>query len=190
MSEITSIRSSENIRINGEKVAGREKTPDEAKSTSSAQKELSKEEKQQVQELKKTDRGVRAHEMAHMAAGGQYVRGGPTYEYEQGPDGVRYAVGGEVSIDTSPVKGDPAATIMKMEAVRRAALAPASPSGQDRSVAASAAAQMASARQELNQSNAPSSGTQNDDIRIGAQYNSKGAASSVDTQKSAIDLQA
>ena len=37
--------------------------------------------------------------------------GGASYEYDNGPDGKRYAVGGEVSIDTSTVSGDPQATI-------------------------------------------------------------------------------
>ncbi|MBF0524769.1 MAG: hypothetical protein HQK56_06695, partial [Deltaproteobacteria bacterium] len=92
---------------------------------------------------------VRTHEQAHMAAAGAYATSGATYTYETGPDGQSYAVGGEVSIDTSPVKGDPAATIMKMETVQRAALAPASPSGQDQKVAAAAAAKAQSARVEL-----------------------------------------
>jgi hypothetical protein len=62
-----------------------------------------------------------------------------------------YAVGGEVSIDCSPVKGDPQATVAKMQAIQRAAMAPADPSGQDRSVAAAAAAAAAQARQEMAQ---------------------------------------
>ena len=53
-----------------------------------------------------------------------------------GPDGNRYAIGGEVSIDVAPVDGDPEATIAKMEIVKAAALAPAEPSAQDRKVAA------------------------------------------------------
>ena len=77
--------------------------------------------------------------MAHIAAGGPYVRGGARFEYEKGPDGRCYAVGGEVSIDTSPEK-DPRATLQKMKVVQRAALAPAHPSAQDRRVAAQAAA--------------------------------------------------
>ena len=111
--------------------------------------ELTEEELRQVEELKKRDQEVRAHEQAHVAAGGQYVRGGASYEYQTGPDGRRYAVGGEVSIDTSPVAGDPRATIQKMMIVRKAALAPATPSAQDRSVAATAQQQMNKARQEL-----------------------------------------
>jgi hypothetical protein len=48
------------------------------------------------------------------------------------PDGCDYALGGEVAIDTSAIAGDPEATLRKMEQIRRAALAPANPSGQDR----------------------------------------------------------
>ncbi len=89
--------------------------------------------------LRQRDKEVRAHEAAHVAAGGPYVRGGPAYQYTRGPDGRMYAVGGEVQIDTAPVPGDPEATVAKMQAVRRAALAPARPSAQDRAVAAKAA---------------------------------------------------
>ena len=109
-----------------------------------------------VQELKQRDREVRQHEQAHIAAGGSHVRGGAQYQYERGPDGRFYAVGGEVQIDTAPVPGDPAATIRKLEAVQRAASAPADPSGQDRSVAAAAARGIAEARAEL-QGGAPES---------------------------------
>ncbi len=111
--------------------------------------ELSDEEKAQVQELKRIDREVRAHEQAHAAAGGGHVTGGPTYEYTTGPDGRLYAVAGEVGISTSPVSGDPEATIQKMRQVRAAAMAPGDPSAQDRSVAAQAAATEAQAQQEL-----------------------------------------
>lgn len=112
-------------------------------------RELNDEEKQQAQELQTRDREVRAHEMAHVASGGQYVRGGANFEYQTGPDGKRYAVGGEVSIDTSKVSNDPEATIRKMQVVKRAALAPAKPSPQDRSVAAQATQKETQAREEL-----------------------------------------
>lgn len=117
----------------------------------SASKSLTFDEKQQTQELKKRDTEVRAHEAAHVASGGQYVRGGAQFQFETGPDGKQYAVGGEVSIDTSEISGDPEATIRKMQTVRKAALAPASPSSQDRSVAAAASQKEMQARQELNQ---------------------------------------
>lgn len=102
---------------------------------------------QEIQQLSARDREVRAHEQAHAAVGGQYA-GAPRYQYERGPDGVRYAVGGEVSIDVGPA-ATASETIQKMQTVRRAALAPAEPSPQDRRVAAQASATEAEARQEL-----------------------------------------
>lgn len=110
--------------------------------------ELTREEQQQVKELQKRDQEVRTHEMAHIAAGGQYVRGGAHYEYQTGPDGKRYAVGGEVSIDTSSVSDDPQATVQKMQVIRKAALAPANPSAKDRAVAAAASQKLNKAKQE------------------------------------------
>lgn len=112
---------------------------------------LSEEEQKQVDELKQRDAEVRRHEAAHKAAAGSYASGGPSFEFQAGPDGRRYAVGGEVQIDTSPVSGNPRATIAKMQQIRRAALAPASPSAQDRSVAAQAAQAEREARSELTQ---------------------------------------
>ncbi|MBI3038313.1 hypothetical protein HYY75_04565 [bacterium] len=102
-----------------------------------------------INELKRTDQEVRAHEASHAAAGGGYVTGGPSFEYKTGPDGKRYAVGGEVQIDTSPVPDNPQATIAKMEAVRRAALAPSNPSAQDLAVASSASRAEEQARAQL-----------------------------------------
>jgi hypothetical protein len=132
-------------------------TASTAKSDSSGQQQgssggvnkLSREEEQTVQELKQRDAEVRRHEAAHMAAGGA-AAGGASFEYEVGPDGRSYAVGGEVSIDMSE-GSTPQATIQKMQTVKRAALAPADPSGQDRAVAASAAAIEAKARMEMTQ---------------------------------------
>ena len=100
--------------------------------------ELSLKEIQELSKLKQRDREVRTHEQAHISAGGQYVRSGARFEYEEGPDGKKYAVGGEVSIDTSKIPGDPEATAQKMKVIRQAAMAPASPSSQDRRVAAKA----------------------------------------------------
>ena len=110
---------------------------------------LTPEDEKEVRKLKDRDREVRQHEQAHKAAAGQHANGGPSFDYTAGPDGKRYATGGEVSIDTSKVKGDPRATIAKMQQVRRAALSPTEPSSQDRSVAAQAAATEQEARAEL-----------------------------------------
>lgn len=98
---------------------------------------MAPEEVQYLEQLKQTDRDVRQHEMAHQIAGGAYT-GGASYEYEVGPDGKRYAVAGEVSIDYGPVPGDPQATIEKMQTVIAAAMAPADPSPKDYQVAAQA----------------------------------------------------
>ncbi|MCH7575664.1 MAG: catalase [Candidatus Marinimicrobia bacterium] len=114
-------------------------------------RELTPEEKQRVAELKAIDQRVRAHEQAHLSAAGGLARSGPSFSYITGPDGRRYAVGGEVQIDTSGVPNDPEATISKAQNIRRAALAPANPSSQDRNVAARATQLEFEARAELAQ---------------------------------------
>ncbi len=109
---------------------------------------LSQAEQMQLAELRQVDTEVRAHEMAHLAAAGAHARSGMSFQYQKGPDGKSYAIGGEVSIDTSKA-ADPAATISKMQTVRAAALAPANPSAQDRKVAARAAMTITEATQEM-----------------------------------------
>jgi hypothetical protein len=111
--------------------------------------ELTEEDEKKVQSLKDRDREVRIHEQAHAAVGGQYA-GAPSYEYESGPDGKRYAVGGEVSIDVSE-ENEPEDTIQKMQVVRAAALAPAEPSTQDIKVAAEASQKEQRARAQVSQ---------------------------------------
>lgn len=113
----------------------------------SGQQEQQKQQRQ-VEVLVERDLEVRKHEQAHQSAGGQHA-GSPTYEYAYGPDGKRYASGGEVVIDIAAVHGDPAATLAKMQQVRAAALAPIEPSSQDQSVARSATVKEAQARKEL-----------------------------------------
>lgn len=110
--------------------------------------ELSPEAQRVVAELARTDREVRTHEQMHMSAGSGVVTGGPSFSYTTGPDGKRYAVGGEVSISTAPGR-TPEETIAKAQQIQRAALAPAKPSGQDQQVAAAAARMAAEAYREL-----------------------------------------
>ncbi len=119
---------------------------------------LSSSEKLLIDKLQKVDQEVHNHELAHLAAAGGYARSGASYHYQTGPDGRKYAVGGEVQIDTSQGK-TPEETISKMETVRRAALAPASPSGQDQLVAAQSTVRIAKAAQEI--------------VRIAAERNAK-----------------
>ena len=103
----------------------------------------------EIAKLRKRDQEVRTHEQAHIAAAGGLAKSGATFSFQQGPDGKQYAVGGEVNLDTSPVSGNPEATIRKAKQIRAAALAPADPSAQDRAVAASATGLEAQAQQQL-----------------------------------------
>ncbi len=115
----------------------------------SSGQELSEREQQQLQDLKRRDTQVKAHEQAHLSAAGNLAKGGASFDYETGPDGKRYAVGGEVNIDTSQVSDDPQANLKKAQQIRRAATAPVDPSAQDRSVASEASRMAAQARVEL-----------------------------------------
>jgi hypothetical protein len=185
----------------GEGAAAREQSAQKKTSSANPESRLSEEQKQQVAELRQRDREVKSHEAAHMGAGGGLVRGGATYSYQAGPDGKRYAVGGEVSIDTSPIKNNPEATIAKMQRVRSAALAPADPSGQDRSVAAAASAVEAQARQELNKAQSgqaaggePKSEPKDKTAATGKdevsrrQYNDKGSVEKAPAEATVIDV--
>jgi hypothetical protein len=100
-------------------------------------KKLTPEEEEEVRKLSQRDREVKAHEQAHVAAGGG-LTGSPSYDYQTGPDGQRYAVGGEVSISRGGGSSNTEQALRDAETVKRAALAPAQPSGQDMSVAAKA----------------------------------------------------
>ncbi len=126
----------------------KKETHSEDKEESSSSEELTEDDKKVVEELKKRDQEVRTHEQAHVAAGGAHVQGGPTYSFQNGPDGRKYAVGGEVNISTSAVADDPDATIRKMQTVKAAAMAPAQPSGKDRSVASQASQAISQAQTE------------------------------------------
>lgn len=121
----------------------------ESRSNQQTEQQIRQAEERFVQQLRARDREVRAHEAAHLAAGRPYVRSGPSYTYQQGPDGRAYAIGGEVRLDTSPVQNDPQATLEKAEQIRRAALAPAQPSPQDVRVAGIAAQMAARARIDI-----------------------------------------
>lgn len=97
--------------------------------------ELSEEDRRIVAKLRARDIEVRRHEQAHLAVAGQHALGGASYTYQVGPDGQRYAIGGSVQIDLSPVPNDPDATLRKAQQLQQAALAPADPSSTDRQVA-------------------------------------------------------
>ncbi|MGP3778055.1 putative metalloprotease CJM1_0395 family protein [Halanaerobium saccharolyticum] len=121
----------------------------ENKNENSSGNEFSETEQREIEKLKRRDREVRAHEMAHQSAGGQYA-GSASYSYTTGPDNKRYAVGGSVDIETSPAK-TPEETVKKADQIKRAATAPAQPSGADMQIAAKATRMKMEAQAELNQ---------------------------------------
>lgn len=125
--------------------SGQNTSSDQASDTEKRQELLDQE---VIRQLKARDLEVKNHEAAHAAVGGQYA-GSPSFDYQLGPDGVRYAVGGEVKVDKSRVSGNPEATLEKMRVVRAAALAPSEPSSQDMKVAAEASRIAAQALQDM-----------------------------------------
>ncbi|WP_432472181.1 putative metalloprotease CJM1_0395 family protein [Amphritea sp. HPY] len=110
---------------------------------------VSDEELRLIRELAALDREVRQKEISDSAvSAGQTNASG--LEYERGPDGRSYVIGGEVSIDTSAVPDDPEAVLEKTELILRAAQAVAEPSSQDRAAADRAVALGDEARAALN----------------------------------------
>lgn len=104
--------------------------------------------------FKERDQHVRDHEKAHHDVAGSYAVGGPAYEFQIGPDGEQYAVGGHVNVDTSEIAGDPNATYKKAEIIKRSALAPKDDlSSEDYQVAAKADQMMKKASSELKDKN-------------------------------------
>ncbi|WP_440054339.1 putative metalloprotease CJM1_0395 family protein [Pseudoalteromonas sp. T1lg65] len=136
--------------VGEKKVEGKSEKEEGDKERNGSEKEQqqAEQDEQVIQELKSRDREVRLHEQAHARVGGQHA-GSPSYEYQRGPDGNNYAIGGQVMIDVAPIEGDPQATIEKMQTVRAAALAPAEPSGADRAIAADATQKLSAAQAEL-----------------------------------------
>lgn len=121
---------------------------DLSRSTDSTGLHVSDEDKRLIRELQKRDQEVRAHERAHKTAAGELARGAISYTYQIGPDGRRYAIGGEVRIDASP-GNTPEESLERARKIRAAASAPSSPSAQDHSAAADAAQLEAEARSQL-----------------------------------------
>lgn len=141
--------------------------------------EFSEQELQQLKQLKSRDRTVRAHESAHIAAGGNLVHGGAQFDFQRGADGVQYAVGGEVKIDTAKIVGNPEATLEKANQIQAAALAPAQPSSQDRAVAAQAAQMAIEARAEISKQH------NDEDVRNSSSFSSR---SREESSGNAVDL--
>ncbi len=144
--------------------AGGQRSAAQQPAVRKAGQELSADDKTKLDKLKQRDRQVRQHEAAHIAASGGLAAGAPTYQYEQGPDGNRYAVGGEVQISVSE-GNSPEETLSRASRIRAAALAPADPSPQDRAVAALASQMATKARSEIAQESADQLKVQQQDTR-------------------------
>lgn len=145
--QINTVQNASYIRVanaptsSSQETASSQKKAQTSESLTPAQKAL-------IAELQATDTAVRAHESAHIAAGGGVIRSGAVFSYEKAPDAKLYAVAGEVGIDTSE-GSSPEETIRKMETVRTAALAPADPSATDYQVASTASMLQLKAQLEL-----------------------------------------
>lgn len=149
--------------------------------STTSEHDLTEEQRAEVQQLRQADREVRAHEQAHKAAAGRY--GGPiSLEFTTGPDGKRYATSGSVPIDSSPVEGDPEATIRKMQQVHAAAVAPADPSPADRNIAASAQRHLNEARHEKLDQQRDTSAKASDEAPRDTNALTPGASSSLPTR--------
>jgi len=83
-------------------------------STTKDSTQLSNEEKAQLAELKAADSRVKAHEAAHQS--GPAASGGASFTYKKGPDGVMYAVGGEVPVRIE-TGSTPQESIMNLQGV-------------------------------------------------------------------------
>lgn len=135
----------------------------DSKDTLSKTEKLTPDEEQEVSKLKARDAEVKAHEQAHIAAATGINASAPTFTYQTGPDGEKYAVGGEVNISFTEGK-DPEENIANAEAMQNAALAPAQPSSQDLAVAKEAAKIIQENKQKLaEQKSEESQKTETDD---------------------------
>lgn len=114
----------------------------------SAAQNLSDAEQAEIHNLKARDAQVRQHEKAHLAASAGVDVSKAAFTYQRGPDGVQYAVGGDVRIDTSPGR-TPEDSLARGEMIIDIALAPADPSPADRSAAAKGQNMAQQARAEL-----------------------------------------
>lgn len=140
----------ENTTINDSRGEEKESSSESNQQEPSTEKDPSEvfAEEKQINDLRQRDQEVRSHELAHSSVGGS-TTGAPSYSFEVGPDGKKYAVDGEVSVDLSGVSGNPRATIAKMQKVYAAALAPVNPSVQDNRVASSAVSVISQAQSQL-----------------------------------------
>ena len=81
-----------------------------------------------LEKFKKSDSEVRSHEQVHASIG--QTTAPISYNYQQGPDGKMYVVGGHVRLDTS-IPDDPKAAAFKLDQIKRASSGPSDSSPAD-----------------------------------------------------------
>ena len=84
--------------------------------------ELDAEERAELRRLQARDARIRAKEMARLGAAGSLALSGARFRFEVGPDGRKYAVDGEVRVDTAH-EGDPERNLEKARQLQVTALA-------------------------------------------------------------------
>ena len=85
-----------------------------------------------LDKFRNKDSEVRSHEQAHASIG--HTTSPISYNYQEGPDGKMYAVGGSVRLDTS-IPDDPKAAAFKLDMIQKAASAPSGLSSADGTIA-------------------------------------------------------
>ncbi len=85
-----------------------------------------------LEKFKQSDAQVRTHEQIHASIG--HTTTPISYNYQQGPDGKMYAVGGNVRFDTS-IPDDPKAAAFKLDQLHKAASGVSDASGADNTIA-------------------------------------------------------
>ena len=81
------------------------------------------------------DASIKSHEQSHAAMA--TTTSPISYNYQEGPDGKMYAVGGSVRLDTS-IPADTEAAIAKIDRIKAASTGVDNPSGADMAIASAA----------------------------------------------------
>ncbi len=103
---------------NEEKAQGSKKADNDTK-TNVDGRQPSPEEQKEIEKIRKNSRNVKRRELVYRAVVGNHVRGAVSFQYETGPDGMKYATAGHTAIDTRPIINNPEASIRKAQAIKR-----------------------------------------------------------------------
>ena len=88
-----------------------------------------------LEKFKKSDSNIRSHEQIHASIG--QTTAPISYNYQEGPDGKMYVVGGHVRLDTS-IPDDPKAAALKLDQIKRASSGPSDSSSADMGISTQA----------------------------------------------------